>query len=356
MKGTTVTTRPTLLLTGGSGVLGQAMIDELSAGFDLVCLSHRTPVKDPRVATITGALTEPGLGLDRERLRALAGSVDVVLHSAAVTSWRSSRETIFETNVNGTRNMLDLARLAGARFYYVSTAFVARPPAADQDDPDVAGLVAYVQSKMDAEELVRVSGSGHVIVRPPVVIGDSGTGRIAKFQGIHQMFGALIQNAVPLIPAEPGSLIDVMPQDVVARAIGRLVGEEVTEGEYWLTAGGAAPTVEDLVDITVSVGEHLGHTVHRPRMLPAEAVDRLLIPLMEDVLPPALRRRFGSFIQLMTLFQSERALPTSLPAIGLDVTMSHRVLLAAFRRSVEYWAVRTGLATEEHFESSEAVA
>lgn len=349
MKGMTL--KPTLLLTGGSGVLGQAMIDELSADFDLVCLSHRTPVEDPRVRTITGALAEPDLGLTPARLEALIGSVDVVLHSAAVTSWRASREKIFETNVTGTRNMLDLARRAGARFYYVSTAFVARPPAADPADPDVAGLVAYVESKIAAEELVRFSGLGHVIVRPPVVIGDTDNGRTAKFQGIHQMFGALIQNAVPLIPADPGSLIDVMPQDVVARAIGRLIRDEVTEGEYWLTAGGAAPTVADLVDITVSIGERLGHEVHRPRMLPAEAVDRLLIPLMEDVLPPALRRRFGSFIQLMTLFQSERALPTSLPAIGLDVTMSHSALLAAFRRSVEYWAVHTGLATEEHFEA-----
>ncbi|HEX6358723.1 SDR family oxidoreductase [Actinophytocola sp.] len=344
-----MTARPTLLLTGGSGVLGQALIDELSGDFDLVCLSHRTPVEDPRVRTITGALTEPG------RLRDLVGKVDVVLHSAAVTSWRASRERILETNVTGTRHMLDLARRAGARFYYVSTAFVARPPAADPDDPDVAGLVAYVHSKIAAEELVRAAGPGHVILRPPVVIGDTDTGRIAKFQGIHQMFGALVQNAVPLIPADPTSLIDVLPQDVVARAIGRLVRAEITEGEYWLTAGGAAPTVADLVDITVSVGERLGHAVHRPRMLPAEAVDRLLIPLMEDVLPPELRRRFGSFVQLMTLFQSERALPTSLPAIGLDVTMSHRGLLAAFRRSVEYWAVRTGLATDEHFES-EAVA
>jgi thioester reductase-like protein len=349
-----VTAKPTLLLTGGSGVLGQALIDELCGDYDVVCLSHRTPVEDPRVRKLPGALAEPDLGLGAARLRALAGSVDVVLHSAAVTSWRAPRERIIGTNVTGTERMLDFASLAGARFYYVSTAFVARPPAADPADPDVAGLVAYVQSKIAAEERVRAAGPGHVIVRPPVVIGDAGTGRIAKFQGIHQMFGALIQNAVPLIPADPGSLIDVMPQDVVARAIGRLIRARAIAGEYWLTAGKFAPTVSDLVDVTISVGEHLGHAVHRPRTIPAEAVDRLLIPLMEDVMPPALRRRFGAFLQLMTLFQSERPLPSSLPDIGLDLTMSHRALLAAFRRSVEYWSVRSGLASEAAF--AEAVA
>lgn len=351
-----MTAKPTLLLTGGSGVLGQVLIDELCADFDIVCLSHRTPIKDPRVLTLPGMLVEPGLGLAPEELRTLAGSVDVVLHSAAMTSWRASRERIFETNVTGTRNMLGFARLAGAPFYYVSTAFVARPPAADPGDRDVAGLVAYVQSKIAAEQAVRDSGQPHVIVRPPVIIGDSETGQIAKFQGIHQMFGSLIQNLVPLIPADPGSLIDVMPQDVVARAIARLIRAEVTGGEYWLTAGAGAPTVADLLEITVSVGTHLGHQVRPPRMIPAEAVDRLLIPLMEDVMPPQLRRQFGQFIQLTTLFQSERALPSSMPAIGLDLRKSRRSLLAAFRRSVEYWSVRTGLATDEHFKVNEAVA
>jgi hypothetical protein len=204
--------------------------------------------------------------------------------------------------------------------------------------------------------VVRDSGQPHVIVRPPVIIGDSETGQIAKFQGIHQMFGSVIQNLIPLIPADPGSLIDMMPQDVVARAIGRLIRAKVTGGEYWLTAGADAPPVADLLDITVSVGSHLGRPVRPPRMIPAEAVDRLLIPLMQDVMPPNLRRRFGTFIQLMTLFQSEQPLPSSLPAIGLDLRMSRRSLLAAFRRSVEYWSVRTGLATDEHFATSEAVA
>lgn len=351
-----MTTKPTLLLTGGSGVLGQALIDEVFADFDIVCLSHRTPIKDPRVLTLPGRLAEPGLGLAPEERRTLAGSVDVVLHCAAMTSWRASRERIFETNVTGTRHMLDFARLADAPFYYVSTAFVARRDAADPDNRDVAGLLAYVQSKIAAEQAVRDSGHPHVIVRPPVIIGDAETGEIAKFQGIHQMFGSFIQNLLPLIPAEPGSMIDMMPQDVVARAIARLISAEVTGGEYWLTAGANAPTIADLLEVTLSVCTRLGRPMHPPRMIPVEAVDRLLIPLMEDVMPPQLRRQFGQFIQLTTLFQSERALPSSMPAIGLDLRMSHRALLAAFRRSVEYWSVRTGLTSDEYLMASEAVA
>lgn len=39
--------RPTLLLTGAAGVLGQALIDELCDDYDLICLRHRAPWTTP---------------------------------------------------------------------------------------------------------------------------------------------------------------------------------------------------------------------------------------------------------------------------------------------------------------------
>ena len=84
--------------------------------------------------------------------------MDVVLHSAAETNWRGSRETIVRTNVTGTRNMLDLATRAGAPLYYVSTAFVARTPAADRPTGASPAPPPTSASKIGAEQMVRRPG------------------------------------------------------------------------------------------------------------------------------------------------------------------------------------------------------
>ena len=70
--------KPTLLLTGAAGVLGRALIDELSPDFTIVALRHRTRLADPRVREFAGSLNDPTLGLSERDYAHLADSVDVV--------------------------------------------------------------------------------------------------------------------------------------------------------------------------------------------------------------------------------------------------------------------------------------
>src|SRR5262249_39590901 len=147
----------TVLLTGGSGVLGRALVDELVEDFDVICVRHRKPVADLRVGTVTGDLSRAGLGLAPADLDRLLRRVDVILHSAANTSWRASREDIFATNVGGTATMLGLAERAQAPIYFMSTAFVARVDHTG-DDERFGGAAAYLASKIEAGQAVRDSG------------------------------------------------------------------------------------------------------------------------------------------------------------------------------------------------------
>jgi thioester reductase-like protein len=334
--------KPVLLLTGAAGVLGQALIQELVTDHDIICLRRRSSADDPRVTEIAGDLTVDGLGLPDADLDRLTRRIDVVLHAAAATSWSLAPKEIISTNVTGTERMLRLAERAQAPLYYVSTAFTERPVLRGEDSRFV-GPKAYVDSKIAAEQLVRDSGQPTAIVRPSIVIGDSTDGRISAFQGIHKAIRAVVRGIAPMIPAHPSALVDVVPQDVVAQATAALIRRRETGGEHWLTAGPDALTVQEMLDVCLTVARRAGTDPARPRLVPTETVDRLLLPLMTDVIPASMRRRFDDLITLMLLFQSTTALPTSLPALGFGEQVTKQALLVAFERGVEYWAVDRGI-------------
>ena len=335
------TAKPTLLLTGASGVLGRALIDELSPDFTIVALRHRTRLADPRVREFAGSLNDPTLGLSEREYSRLAGSVDVVLHAAAATNWKATPESIRATNIDGTQTMLAFAERAGATMYYVSTAFVANPPSAEGGR--FASARAYIASKVEAEQLTRDSDVATVIVRPSVVIGDSRDGRMSAFQGLHRVAGLIVKGMVPLIACDENALTDVVPQDVVTAATGQLIRSGVTDGEFWLTAGEAAPTAGELVAGALRLGHAAGLDPATPRFIAAEAVDRLVLPLLEDAISPQLRGMFAELLEMTWLFQLPAALPTSLPELGFAADMTRPRLLDAYDKSMLFWAQAKGL-------------
>jgi nucleoside-diphosphate-sugar epimerase len=328
--------RPVILLTGASGVLGRALVDELSDDFHLVCPRHRTPLADPRVEEIPGAdLLREDLGLAPARRRSLRKQVDLVLHCAAQTNWSLPRERIREANVDGTEHLLDFAASADAAFHHVSTAFVARHPGSTAAAG--SGVAAYIESKVASEELVRGSGLPGTIVRPSVIIGDSRTGRIARYQGLHKVIGAIMQGTVPLIPAGPGSLVDCVPQDIVARAVGVVMRRGARSGEFWLTAGAQAPQVVEAVDASLEAAARAGLRPVAPRQLPIEAVNRLLIPMLDGLMDESLRRSLEVFLELLMVFQSDSPLPSSMAELGLAAECGRPLLVQALRRSAQAW-------------------
>jgi thioester reductase-like protein len=327
--------RPTVLLTGASGVLGRALIEHLSDDFTLLGLQHRTPIGDSRVREIAGADVLRGdLGLDRGVRRALRREVDVVLHCAAETNWNLPPADIFRRNVGGTTHLQAFAASADATFYHVSTAFVARPPW-QQSVKAGDGVTAYIESKIECEELVRRRPEASVIVRPSVITGDSQSGQIARHQGLHKVMAALMSGTVPLIPADPTALVDCLPQDLVARAIGTLLRRRIESGEFWLTAGEQALRVSEAVGLSLEAAARAGLPVSAPRHMPVEAVDRLLIPLLDGLLDRRLRRSIASFVELLVVFQSQAALPSSMAELGLAAECERERLLASLRRAAD---------------------
>ncbi len=330
----------TILLTGASGVVGQALLRRLS-GCRVVCLTHDAEVAG--FECVGGDLLQSRLGLDAARWDGLADRLDAVIHAGAVTDFSRPAELIRATNVDGTRRVLELAARAGAPVYYVSTAFVESRKRVTIDSPGLR----YAESKAEAEDVVRGSGLPHVIVRPSIVLGSSSTGEISSFQGLYYVADALLRGLALVMPFGADWRVDFVALDVVVDVVARLVEQDVRAGEWWATAGPRALTVRETVDGIRATAVRFGRgEVPSPRYVAPEMYARLIAPVFIPALPSSMRRtvtRLFDFI--LPYVTGSEPYPCSMPeleaALGVPASPGPQVVL---ERSLDYWATHTGYA------------
>ncbi|MEA2687331.1 MAG: hypothetical protein QOE93_2526 [Actinomycetota bacterium] len=326
--------KPVVLLTGASGVVGQALLPRIR-DMHVVCLVHRTAV--PGTTSLRGDLTQPHLGLSQADYSWLARRADVVIHAGAVTDFNRSDGSLEATNIGGTEQVVTLAEAADARLYHVSTAFLH----ARADGERGRTAARYAASKRAGEDIVRAATVPHVILRPSVVIGDSRTGWVSGFQGLYLVAAAILGGFVPLIPFDSTWPIDFVPSDVVADAIATAVEDELTSGELWVTTGERALTLDQAVAHVVEFGRQIGIEVDAPRFVPPEMFDRLIGPVFLDALPRRVRLTVLRLLELFTVYLARQdAMPSSLD--GATFPDPGQALLT----SLGYWAAATGRTAE----------
>jgi len=206
---------PSILLTGASGVVGQALLPELlKEKYPVACLVNKREVDCDGVTSVKGDIRKKYLGISAQLYPQMATKVDHIIHSAAVTNFDSPQESIMATNVEGTKRIIEFAHEANAKLIYVSTAFVHRTELPES----VAEYSAYCDSKREAESIIKNSGLDYKIVRPSIVVGDSTSGEISAFQGLHVILGAILNRFAPIIPVSPESYVDMVPQDILVKS------------------------------------------------------------------------------------------------------------------------------------------
>jgi nucleoside-diphosphate-sugar epimerase len=332
--------RPTILLTGASGVVGQALQRRLR-DVNIVCLVHRTPVDDPRVTSLRGDVCQPKLGLAQADYAYLAEQVDSVIHCAAVTDFNRTDGSLEATNIAGTEQVLAFAADADATMYHVSTAFVHTEVTGDRGRT----AAGYAASKSAAEEIVKSSGVRRVILRPSVVIGDSESGLISAFQGLHQVAAGVFAGMVPMIPFDPSWPIDFVPCDVVADAIATVVEQGVQDGEFWVTAGDQALRLDEAMAVCMALARDLGVAVDAPRFVPPELFDRLIGPVFLEALPARIKTTVLRMLEFFaTYLQSGATMPSSLDELSALGAMRLPDQRSALRNSLQYWAEEKGYA------------
>ncbi len=149
-----------VFVTGGSGFVGSAVIDELvSRHYQVNALVNRRPLDRADVQSIPG-----GLFNDRTLDEGIRG-VDAVIHLVGIIMERPSRGITFERmHVLGTRQVVDAAKRNGVRHYIHMSALGTRPGA----------VSTYHRTKQVAEEYVRASGLDWTIFRPSFIHGPRG--------------------------------------------------------------------------------------------------------------------------------------------------------------------------------------
>lgn len=165
---------------GGAGFIGTALCRQLArAGreFEVIDLvPSRQFSSRSRIADIR----------DRDALSAaLSGQVVVHLAAAHRDDLRDPAE-YFRTNVDGTRNICQLAAQRGiGQIVFTSSVAVygAAPPGTDETGP-IAPDTPYGQSKAEAEQVLRdwqvQTGGSLTLLRPTVVFGEGNRGNVHR--------------------------------------------------------------------------------------------------------------------------------------------------------------------------------
>lgn len=186
-----------VLVTGGTGYLGTAIVAALARRGHVPVVFARSPDAAAGAAAVRGDVT------DAAALARAAREVDAICHSAALVSiWERDRARFEAVNVGGVRNAIAAARAAGHdRFVYTSS-FLALPPAG-RDAPLASN--DYQRTKTQAAAVADAAArEGFPITRlyPGVIYGASAPqspGPVRQSDLVGQLIHGQLHDRIPVM-------------------------------------------------------------------------------------------------------------------------------------------------------------
>ena len=244
------------LVTGGTGFVGANLVAALNdRGVEALVLHRESSSK----RALEGLVYESVIGNILDEPEALARSMegcDWVFHVAAVADyWRQGREWLYKVNVEGTRRVLQAAKLAGVRRLVFTSSLAAMGMPQEGElltEEDEFNLrpeqFPYGHSKYLAEQEVQRAveqGLKAVIVNPSIVLGA---------RDLNQISGSIVvevaRGLVRFLP--PGGANYVAVEDVAAGHIA--AAEKGRAGERYILGGENLPSAEMVALVAEVVG------------------------------------------------------------------------------------------------------
>jgi NAD(P)-dependent dehydrogenase (short-subunit alcohol dehydrogenase family) len=281
-------------VTGATGFIGRNLVELLleregpihvliregSKG-RLEELRSRWGADPERVVGIVGDLSQPRLGVSDEDLARLRGEVDHLFHLAAVYDMTADAESQRVANVEGTRQMVELAHAVEAgRVHMVSSIAAAGLYEGTWredmfEEAENLDVHPYFRTKHDSEGVVRDElERPWRVYRPGIVVGHSETGEMDKVDGPYYFFKLIrrIRNAVPqwmpMIGIQ-GREINLVPVDFVVRAMDHIAHQDGLDGRTFHLTDPDPPTAGEVIDI-------IANAAHAPQSsvrVPAGVID-----------------------------------------------------------------------------------
>ena len=169
-----------VLVTGATGFLGGVAARRMhTAGYDVLCTGRN--IKAGQGLTAVGLTFVAADLCQPDALHALCQGVDVVVHSAALSSPWGPADSFTSANITASENLLLAAERAGVkRFVHISTPGIYFDHSdrfnVREDDPLPARSVNdYARTKLVAEQRVRAQRMPYIILRPRAIYGPGDT-------------------------------------------------------------------------------------------------------------------------------------------------------------------------------------
>jgi thioester reductase-like protein len=267
-----------------------------------------------KVELLSGDIVDMHLGLSGDEYVRLCEEVTDIFHLAAIFYLGISRDTAWKVNVDGTRNVLELARDCAhlRRFNHFSTCYVSgdRVGVIAEDELDVGQQFrnAYEETKFQAEKLVRKAGQSLpvTIYRPSSVVGDSRTGEIDRFEGPYYLGILLVTSplAVPLpLPGNGVAPLNVVPADFVVEATWALSRDPRAVGK---TLHLVDPNPMSARRVYELIAERVNKRLPRFNISARAADVMLRLPFLEKMARP--QRAAISYVNHLAIYNSHNTL------------------------------------------------